>query len=84
MDKELEVLEAIHQVSERLARVETKLDKYNNVRETAFKAQNLAQRNSEEIEELKESLRWSTRSVIATIFGLVAKVLYDIFIGGAN
>lgn len=76
-----DIINAIYEVRERVVRIETKLDKYNKVRETAYKAKEEAEKNREEICELKETQKWVARTGVASILGLLLKILYDSFVG---
>ena len=76
-----ELARAIYDVKERVVRIETKLDQYNAVRETAYKAKEMAEDNAEKIIELKESQKWATRTGFSSLIGVCLKVLYDAFMG---
>jgi len=79
MDKE--IMQAIYDVRERVVRIETKLDQYNAVRETAYKAKELAEDNEKAIGELKDSQKWGTRTGIGALVGLLGKIFYDAIFG---
>lgn len=73
----VEILEAVHEVSERVARLETKLDEYNNLRDVAYSTKQLAYSNSEKIADIQESKKWSWRAIATTAISLAAKLVYD-------
>ncbi len=45
--------EHLQELRERLVRIETKLDRYGHIQETAYAAKALAERNADDIRELK-------------------------------
>lgn len=59
------------QVLERLTKIETKLDDYNNIRGRADDAYNLSRQNEKDIEEIKDKLKWISRTVAASIITIV-------------
>jgi len=79
MDKE--IMQAIYDVRERVVRIETKLDQYNAVRETAYKAKEMAEDNEKAIGELKDSQKWGIRAGTSSLIGLLVKVVYDAIMG---
>jgi len=83
-----DIINAIYEIRERIVRIETKLDQYNDIRNTAYKAKELAESNEEKIKELKENQKelkenqkWAGRTAVGTLFGLIAKVIYDSITG---
>lgn len=56
---------------ERLTKIETKLDDYNSTKDKAEDAYNKALNNEKEINEIKDKIQWITRTVTATIIGIV-------------
>ena len=62
MEKDFE-----REVLERLAKIETKLDNYGNMQEKTEQAFSLSKENEKEIEEIKEKLKWITRTIAAAI-----------------
>lgn len=77
----VEILEAVHEVSERVARLEAKLDEYNKIRATAYSASDQARHNYLAIQELKSNQRWGWRTILTTTAGLLCKIIYDAFKG---
>lgn len=60
------------EILERIVRIETKIDGYNNIREKAETALNKSVENEKDIEEIKGSLTWLWRTFVgALIVGFV-------------
>ncbi|MCK9599221.1 MAG: hemolysin XhlA family protein [Sphaerochaeta sp.] len=63
------------EVLQRLTRIETKIDQYDETREKAEEAYNLSQVNKDDITEIKDSMKWLARTVagaiIVAIIGIV-------------
>ena len=59
------------EVLERLAKIETKLDDYNSIKDRADEAYNLSKYNKKDIDEIKGKLQWITRTVAASIITIV-------------
>ena len=57
----------LHEVLERIVRIETKIDNYNNVKGTAYEALNLAKSNREKIEKIESNTTWLWRTVGAAL-----------------
>lgn len=77
MEKEFE-----REVLERLTKIETKLDDYTNFRNKTEEAYSLSKENDKEIEEIKEKMKWLSRTVIgAIIAGIIGIVFVLIQIG---
>jgi len=74
-------MQAIYDVRERVVRIETKLDKYNEVRETAYEAKEMAEDNEKAIKEMKEGQKWASRTGVGAILGLAGKIIYDAVLG---
>lgn len=55
------------EVKERLARLETKIDRYNDVRDTAYEAKQKSIENARDIEQLQSDWQWLYRLVISAI-----------------
>lgn len=55
------------EMKERLARLETKIDRYNNVRDTAYEAKQKALENERDIEQLQADRQWLYRLVIGAL-----------------
>lgn len=67
MEKDFE-----REVLERLTKIETKLDDYSNTREKTETAYSLSKENEKEIEDMKEKIKWITRTIVGAILtGLI-------------
>ncbi|MBS4460915.1 hemolysin XhlA family protein [Lactococcus petauri] len=66
---------AWQEVLERLARIETKLDNYELLREKADKAYSMAWHNEEAIREIKSNNKWAWGYMIALGLGVVSYFL---------
>lgn len=62
MEKDFE-----REVLERLTKIETKLDDYSRMRDRAESAFNLSTENRKEIDEIKEKIKWITRTIAGAI-----------------
>ena len=77
MEKDFE-----REVLERLTKIETKLDDYTNLREKSEEAYSLSKENDKEIEEIKDKIKWLSRTIAASIIsGLVGIVFILIKLG---
>ncbi len=74
------------EVIERLARIETKLDDYEDIRHKADDAYNKSNQNERRIQELEDNNKWLKRTTIgAVITSLVALIFLFIKLGlGVN
>ena len=78
----MEMREFEKEVLTRLTKIETKLDDYNNTKQKTDDAYTTAKENEKEIEEIKDKLRWITRTVIGAILtGLVGIVFIYLKLG---
>lgn len=70
------------EVLTRLTKIETKLDDYTNIRNKAEEAYTQARENDKEIDEIKDKLKWITRTVVgAVLTGLVSIVFIYLKLG---
>ena len=61
------------EIRERVVRIETKLDYYNEIRETAYKAKITADNCETTLKNITKDLKWAWRVVISAILsGIVA------------
>lgn len=72
MDKDFET-----QVLTRLAVIESKLDDYKSVSDKTEYAYSLSKENEKEIEEIKDKMKWLSRTVIG---GIIAGAIGIIFV----
>ena len=70
------------EVLTRLSVIETKLDDYNRMKEKTDNAFNQSKENEKEIEELKDKIKWISRTIVgAVITGIIAIVFLLIQMG---
>lgn len=62
MDKKTE-----KEILDRLARIETKLDDYNGIKTKAEDGYVLSKENEKDIEEIKDKIKWITRTLVSAI-----------------
>lgn len=55
------------EVLERLTKIETKLDDYNGIKSKAEDSYVLSKENDKEIEEIKDKIKWITRTLVSAI-----------------
>lgn len=63
------------EVLERLTKIETKLDDYNGIKSKAEDGYTLAKENEKDIEELKDKLKWITRTLVGAIISGIITLL---------
>lgn len=66
MEKDFE-----REVIERLTKIETKLDDYNSTKDKAEEAFTKATKNEEEINEIKDKMKWLARTIVGAIIPIV-------------
>ena len=66
MEKDFE-----REVLDRLKTIEVKIDDYNKTKDEAMEARVKAEQNEKDIEEINDKIRWISRTIGATIIGLV-------------
>lgn len=71
MEKDFE-----REVLERLTKIETKLDNYRNMQEKTEEAHTLSKQNEKDIEEIKEKLKWITRTIAAAIISGAIGIIF--------
>ena len=71
MDKNFET-----EVIERLVKIETKLDDYNNVKISVSEASAKAASNEKRIEELEDKIKWISRTTVGAIIAGVIAVVF--------
>lgn len=57
----------LDELLERVVRIETKIDGYNNLREKLDKTYGMASSNREDIREMKDAQRWLFRTFVGAI-----------------
>lgn len=63
MDRE----NVLNELLERVVRIETKIDGYNNLREKLDKTYGIATSNKEDIREMKDTQKWLFRTFVGAI-----------------
>jgi chromosome segregation ATPase len=71
MEKDFE-----REVLERLTKIETKLDDYTSIREKTEEAYSLSKENDKEIEEIKEKIKWITRTIAGAIISGAIGIIF--------
>lgn len=70
------------EVLERLVKIETKLDGYAEFKKIVYEADNRSKENQKDIEEVKEKLKWLSRTITgAIITGIIGIVFIFVKIG---
>lgn len=70
------------EVLTRLTKIETKLDDYNRIKEKSDEGYSLSRENEKEIAELKDKIKWISRTIVgAIITGIVAIIFLLIQMG---
>lgn len=70
------------EVLTRLTVIETKLDDYNRIKEKTDEAYSLSKENDKEIIEIKDKIKWISRTIVgAIITGIIAIVFLLIQMG---
>lgn len=59
------------EVLDRLTKIETKLDDYSKIKDKTDEAYNLSHQNKKEIDEIKDKLKWLSRTITASIIAIV-------------
>ena len=66
------------EVINRLAKIETKIDNIKKIEENAITALHKAEQNEKDINEIKENLKWSWRTIIGVIIGYIINLILNI------
>lgn len=66
------------QVLTRLAVIESKIDDYKNIKEKTDEAYNRSYENEKEIGEIKDKIRWLTRTITGAIISALVGLLIAI------
>lgn len=70
------------EVLERLAKIETKIDDYTNIKDKTEEAHTLSRENRKDIDEINDKLKWITRTIAGTIItGLIGILILFLKIG---
>ena len=79
MEKDFE-----REVLDRLTKIETKLDDYTTIRGKSDDAYNLSRQNEKEIDEIKDKIKWITRTIAAAIITGVGTIVFLLIQIGAG
>ena len=63
------------EVLDRLAIIETKLDDYNSIKGKVEESSVLSKSNEKDINEIKDKIRWLTRTITGAIISALAGIL---------
>ena len=66
------------EVLTRLTKIETMLVDFKSIEQKSDEAFNLSLSNKKEIEKLQDSNKWLTRTIVASVIGLVIKLIWDL------
>jgi predicted nucleic acid-binding Zn-ribbon protein len=66
----------LQEITERLIRIEEKLDGYKELKNTVYSTENRSKTSEKEIQDIQDKLKWISRTLIA---GVVAGVIGIIF-----
>lgn len=70
------------EVLTRLTKIETKLDDYNNTKLKSDEAYSISRENEKEIDEIKDKIKWITRTIVGAILtGLIGIVFIYLKLG---
>lgn len=70
------------EVLTRLTKIETKLDDYNNMKQKTDDAFTRSKENEKEIEEIKDKIKWISRTIIGAILtGIIGIVFIYLKLG---
>lgn len=62
-------------IRDRLIRIETKLDNFGKIETQSNDAYNLSRENKTEIEEIKDKMKWLSRTIIASFIGIIISAI---------
>lgn len=72
----MSVEQKVSEILERVVRVETKIDGYNNLREKIDRTYGLARQNEKDIGEIKDGTKWLWRTIAGAILvGLLGAII---------
>lgn len=70
----------ITELIDRLARIETKIDDYNNLRDKLDKAYGITKGNEKDIIEIKDNQKWLWRAFVGGLIGLIMSFISSMII----
>lgn len=72
------------EVLTRLTKIETKLDDYSRIKEKTDDSYSLSKENEKEIEELKDKIKWISRTIAGAIIAGIAGIIFLLIQMGAG
>lgn len=72
------------EVLTRLTKIETKLDDYSRIKEKTDDSYSLSKENEKEIEELKDKIKWISRTIAGVIITGIAGIIFLLIQLGAG
>lgn len=72
------------EILERIVRIETKIDGYNNLREKLEQTFQVSSANKEDITELKDNQKWLSRTVAGAVLVSVISMLFALIQKGLS
>ena len=72
----MEMKEFEKEVLTRLTKIETKLDDYNNTKLKTDEAYTISRENEKEITDLKDKLKWITRTVVGAVLTSLVGIVF--------
>lgn len=71
MEKDFE-----REVLERLTKIETKLDDYNNIRDKTEEAYSLSKENEKDINDINDKIKWLSRTIAGAIITGIIGIIF--------
>jgi len=62
-------------VLDRLTIIETKIDDYNKIKDKTEDAYTLSKENEKDIDEIKDKIKWLTRTIGVALMGLIVEII---------
>ena len=72
------------EILERIVRIETKIDSYNNLREKLEQTFQMSSANKEDVAELKDNQKWLSRTVAGAVLVSVISMLFALIQKGLS
>ena len=60
---------------DRLTIIETKIDDYNKIKDKTEDAYTLSKENEKDIDEIKDKIKWLTRTIGVALMGLIVEII---------
>ena len=64
------------EVLSRLAVIESKLDGYKDIKKVAYEADTLSKENEQDIREIKDKIKWLSRTLVSAIITGVVGIVF--------